>query len=84
MELSKKIILVALSITVIVTIFVNLITNVNFFGAYYVNLYVIFPIALIQVIAILLFKKAKRFILILNILIAFIMLFILYKLIVNN
>ena len=84
MELSKKIILVALSITVIVTIFVNLITIENFFGAYYVNLYVIFPIALIQVIAILLFKKAKRFILIVNILIAFIMLFILYKLIVNN
>lgn len=84
MELSKKIILGTFLVAIVVTIVVNLIKIENFFGAYYIDLYVIVPLLLIQIMSLLLLKKAVRFVLILNIVVALIMLFVLYKLITNN
>lgn len=84
MELSKKIILGTFLVAIVVTIVVNLIKIENFFGAYYIDLYVIVPLLLIQIMSLLLLKKAVRFVLILNIVVTLIMLFVLYKLITNN
>ncbi|SHH06317.1 hypothetical protein SAMN05421866_1993 [Chryseobacterium oranimense] len=56
----------------------------GFFGAYYVDIYIIIPLLLVQLLTLLFYKKNNILAMIINILINLIMIFITYKFFVNN
>ncbi|MDR6545176.1 hypothetical protein J2810_001218 [Chryseobacterium rhizosphaerae] len=75
---------IAISISIVLAVVVNLIPSKNFFGAYYIDLYIIVPLILIQLSTLLFFKKYITLATIINVLIVLIMIFITYKFIVNS
>ncbi|KMQ63918.1 hypothetical protein ACM40_03870 [Chryseobacterium sp. BLS98] len=81
---SSKIIYASIVISIVLTLVINLVPSKNFFGAYYVDLYIIVPLILVQLSTLLFFKKLITFAHIINVLIVLIMIFITYKFIVNG
>ena len=81
---SSKIVYFSVFISIVLTIVINLIPSKNFFGAYYVDLYIIIPLIWIQLSTLLFFKKHIALAIIINVLIVLIMIFITYKFIVNS
>ena len=79
---SSKIIYITISVILIIVI--NIIPSENFFGAYYINLYIILPLFLMQLSTLLFYKKYTILTRIINILIIIILMFITYKFIINS
>jgi len=76
---SNKITLISIAIFIIVAITMNLIPSKTFFGPYYLDLYVILPLFLIQLSTLLFHKKNIVIATIINVLIVVIMFFLLIK-----
>jgi hypothetical protein len=81
---SNKIVFISIVISFIEAVIINLIPSKNFFGAYYVDIYIIVPLFLIQLSTLLFYKRHTVWANIISVLITLIMTFITYKFIVNN
>jgi chromate transport protein ChrA len=80
---SNKLIYPSIFISIILAVVINLIPSKNFFGPYYIDLYIIIPLILVQLLT-LLFKKYITWAVIINALIVVIMSFIAYKCVINS
>lgn len=82
--MSNKGIFISIIITIILIVIMNSISSKTFFGMYYVNIYVLTPLLLVQLSTLLFYKKYNSLARIISILIALIMVFIMYKFIRNG
>lgn len=80
----NRIIWICVIISISVTLIINIIPSSDFFGAYYIDLYIIIPLFLIQLSTLFFYKRNTTTAIIINVLIALIMIYIAYKFFINR
>ena len=83
MVLNRRINIWSVILSIILIGIINLIPSKNFFGAYYVDLYILFPLLLFQLVTLLFSVKYGKLSLFVSISVNLIIMFILYKFVVN-
>lgn len=81
---STKIVWISIIITFSLALIINLIPSTGFFGAYFVDVYIIFPLFSIQLFTLFFYKKKAIVAITINILIVLAMLYITYKFFINR
>ena len=84
MVLNKKMVFLSIGFSIILIGIINLMPSKNFFGPYYVDIYVLIPLLLIQSFTLSFFDKYKKVSFLINIFINLIIIFIAYRFVINS
>lgn len=84
MELNKKMIFFCIILSIFLVGVINLMPSKNFFGPYYVDIFILIPLLLIQSFTLSFFDKYKRLSFYINIFINLIIIFITYRFVINS